>query len=193
MLPEGWDENPDQLRRTDLDGRWVKKNGLNHDGYKNSICIDGGHGFIRRYAVTPAHRHDRQMLPRLLDSENEHDSVWADSAYAGECFEDVLSLGGFESLIHERGARNNPLREACKELNRVKSAIRASVEHVFGCMTMSMGGKMTRRIRLARTEAWWGSKTSPSTFSPISRALPAWLQLPHTDSRAHNLSGNQRR
>ena len=142
------------MRQNDLAARWVKKNGFNHDGYNNSICIDEDHGFICRYAVTPAHSHDSQMLPRLLDPENEHDDVWADSAYSGECFEDVLSHGGFESLIHEKGAGNNQLREASKEPNRVKSAIRACVEHVFGCMTMSMGGKMTRRIGLARTEAW---------------------------------------
>ena len=163
-LPNGWDLNPDRLQQKDLDARWVKKNCINYYGYKNSICIDVDHGFIRRYAVTPANIHDSQMLPCLLDPENEHDYVWADSAYSGECFEDLLSLGGFESLIHEKGARNNPLSEAVKELNRVKSAIRACVEHVFGCMTMSMGGKMTRKIGLARTEAWWGLKNLTFNF-----------------------------
>jgi IS5 family transposase len=163
-LPEGWDENPDRLRQKDLDARWVKKNGVNHYGYKNSICIDVDHGFIRRYAVTPANIHDSQMFPKLLDPGNEHDYVWADSAYSGECFEDLLSLGGFESLIHEKGARNNPLSEESKELNRIKSAIRACVEHVFGCMTISMGAKMTRRIGLARTEAWWGLKNLTFNF-----------------------------
>ncbi len=114
------------------------------DGYKNSICIDVDHGFIRRYAVTPANVHDSQMLSRVLDPENEHDCVWVDSAHSGECFEDLLSLGGFESLIHEKGARNHPLSDDAKELNRIKSAIRACVEHVFGSMTMSLGGKLTR-------------------------------------------------
>jgi IS5 family transposase len=65
------------------------------------------------------------MLPRLLDPENEHDYVWADSAYSGECFEELLSLGKFESLIHEKGARNHPLSDESKKLNRIKSAIRA--------------------------------------------------------------------
>jgi IS5 family transposase len=157
-LPEVWDKNPDRLRQRDLDARWVKKNDINYYGYKNSICIDVDHGFIRRYAVTPANIHDSQMLPRLLDPENEHDFVWADSAYSGECFADLLSLGGFESLIHEKGARNHPLSDEAKKMNRVKSAIRACVEHVFGCMTMSMGGKLTRKIGLERTEVWWGLK-----------------------------------
>ena len=163
-LPGGWDENQDRLRQKDLDARWVKKNGINYFGYKNSICIDVDHGFIRRYAVTPANIHDSQMLPRLLDPENEHDYVWADSAYSGECFEELLSLGGFESLIHEKGARNHPLSDAAKELNGVKSAIRACVEHVFGAMTMSMGGKLTRKIGLERTEAWWGLKDLAFNF-----------------------------
>jgi len=62
------------------------------------------HGFIRRYAVTPANIHDSQMLPRLLDPENSDTHVWADSAYAGMCFEDLLNLGGFESCVHEKAA-----------------------------------------------------------------------------------------
>ena len=53
------------------------KNGVNHYGYKNNICIDVEHGFIRRYAVTPANIHDSQMLPMLLDPENTDDYVWA--------------------------------------------------------------------------------------------------------------------
>jgi IS5 family transposase len=163
-LPDGWDENADRLQQKDLDARWTKKNGISYYGYKNSICIDVDHGFIRRYAVTPANIHDSQMLPRLLDPENEHDFVWADSAYSGECFEDLLNLAGFESLIHEKGARNHPLSDAAKELNRVKSSIRACVEHVFGCMTMSMGGKLTRKIGLERNEAWWGLKNLTFNF-----------------------------
>ncbi len=49
-------------------------------------------------------------------------------------------------------------------MNRVKSAIRACVEHVFGCMTMSMGGKLTIKIGLERTEAWWGLKNLTLNF-----------------------------
>jgi IS5 family transposase len=163
-MPQGWEEKPNRLCQKDLDARWVQKNGINYYGYKNSICIDVDHGFIRRYVVTPANPHDSQMLPNLLDPENEHDYVWADSAYSGECFEDLLNLGGFESLIHEKGSRNHPLSDEAKELNRIKSAIRACVEHVFGAMTVSMGGKLTRKIGLARNQAWWGLKNLTFNF-----------------------------
>jgi len=93
------------------------------------------------------------MLPRLLDPKNDHNYVWSDSAYSGKCYEELLSLGGFESQIHKKSAHNHPLSEDAKELNRIKSAIRACVEHVLGAMTMSMGKKLTRNIGLERTVA----------------------------------------
>jgi len=67
--------------------------------------------------VTPANIKDSQMPPMLLDTENSDNCVWADSGHAGECFEDLLNLGGFESCIQEKGARNHPLSDAAKELN----------------------------------------------------------------------------
>lgn len=139
------------MQQRDLDARWAKKNGINHYGYKNSICVDVEHGFIRRYAYTPANVHDSQMLPRLLDPENCDDYVWGDSAYSGVCFEALLEATGFKSCIHEKGSRNHPLSDEAQERNRVKLSVRALVEHVFGCMTTSMG-KLTKKIGLLRNE-----------------------------------------
>ena len=96
----------------------------------------------------------------LLVSALAQFSMSADS----ECFEDLLSLGGFESRIHEKGSRNHPLSEAAKERNSVRSSIRACVEHVFGSMTTSMGGKLTRKIGLERNEAWWALKNLTFNF-----------------------------
>jgi len=76
----------------------------------------------------------------------------------------LLRLGGFESCIHEKGSRNHPLSDEAKERNSVKSAIRAFVEHVFGFMTTSMGGKLTRKIGLERNKAWWGLKNLTFNF-----------------------------
>ena len=39
-----------------------------------------------------------------------------DSAYSGEYLGSLLSLGGFESLIHKKGAPNHPFSDAAKEL-----------------------------------------------------------------------------
>ena len=152
------------MRQKDLDARWVKKNGISHYGYKNSICIDVEHGFIRRYAITPANIHDSQMLPQVLDPENRDDFVWADSGYAGTRYEDLLELAGFESRIHGKDSRCHPLSEEAKERNKIRSSMRAMVEHVFGAITTGMRGKLTRRIGLARTRAWWGLRNLTYNF-----------------------------
>ena len=103
-MPEGWDDNPNLLQQRDLDVRWAQKNGVNHCGYKNNTGIGAEHGVIRSCAVTPANIHDSQMLPMLLDSENTDDYVWADYAYAGECFEDLLNLGVLKVAFTKRAA-----------------------------------------------------------------------------------------
>jgi IS5 family transposase len=46
------------------------------------------------------------MIPRLLDPGNEHDYVWADLAYSGQYFVELMRLGGFESLIRKEGGHN---------------------------------------------------------------------------------------
>jgi transposase, IS5 family len=51
-------------------------------GYKSHASIDRRHGFIRKWDVTDASRHDGRMLRRgLLDGTNTGTTVWADSAY----------------------------------------------------------------------------------------------------------------
>ena len=115
------------MQQKDLDARWRIKNGISYYNYKNSICINVDHGFIRRYAVSHANIHNSKMLLRLLDLENEHDYVWADSSYTRKSFEVLLNLGVFERLIPEKSAGNHRLSDSVKELNRVKSSIRVCV------------------------------------------------------------------
>jgi IS5 family transposase len=102
--------------------------------------------------VTPANIDDSQMLSILLDPENQDDYVWADSAYSSQYFEDLLSLGGLESRIHEKDSRNHPLSKAAKERYSVRTLIRAYVQFVFGCMATSMSGRMTIKIGLEMNE-----------------------------------------
>ena len=74
----------------------LKKNDINHYGYKNSISVYDESDFIRRFVVTPANIHDSQVLPMLLEPENHDDYVWADSAYSEERLKDLFSLAGFK-------------------------------------------------------------------------------------------------
>jgi hypothetical protein len=76
----------------------------------------------------------------------------------------MLELAGYQSNIHEKGSRFNPLDDDAKEQNKKKSKIRAKVEHVFGGMVTWMNGKLTLRIGLPRTKAWWGLRNLAFNF-----------------------------
>jgi IS5 family transposase len=157
-VPPTWQDKPHKQAQKDTDARWTKKGGKSYFGYKDHICIDAEHGLIRRYAVTNAAVHDSQVLGQLLDADNESDRIWADSAYRSEAVEAILELIGFDSQIHERAYRNQPLSEEQQQSNRTKSKTRAKVEHVFGAWVMRMGDKLVRTIGLARAKAQLGLK-----------------------------------
>ena len=114
--------------------------------------------FIRRYSVIDASVHDPQVLGELLDADNSGDGLWADSAYLSVLIVEVLKLIGFEPHINERAYRNRPLNEEQKAANRERSKTRARVEHVFGDLVTSMGGKVVRSIGLARAQTQLGLK-----------------------------------
>ena len=94
-MPSGWSKA--RTRRIDRDGRWTLKRGRKQlpvegaprqgeiavpvFGYKNHIGIDRRYGFVRRFAVTHAARHDGSQLAIVLDGANTASDVWADTAY----------------------------------------------------------------------------------------------------------------
>ena len=72
-IPDGWKHHPAKLRQKDRDARWTlvfgkareREDGTRHIdiaipvfGYKSHASIDRRHGFIRRWDVTDASRHD---------------------------------------------------------------------------------------------------------------------------------------
>jgi len=71
--------------------------------------------------ITPANVHNSQMLAYVLDPKNCSDIMWADSGYLGVKFEEMLELAGYESRIHEKGTRNQPLSDETNERNRMRS------------------------------------------------------------------------
>ncbi|MEL6804191.1 MAG: IS5 family transposase [Bacteroidota bacterium] len=157
-VPEDWSQQPHKLAQKDVDARWTKKNGVSHYGYKNHVNTDVGYGFIRRYVVTHAAVHDSQVLGELLDADNTDDELWADSAYFSAAVQAALYWMGFISHIHERAYRNRPLSEEQKAHNTERSRTRANVEHIFGTMTMTMGGKFVRSIGFASAKTQLGLK-----------------------------------
>lgn len=157
-VPDDWKAQPNKLAQKDVDARWTKKNGVSHYGYKNHISTDVGYGFIRYYAITDASVHDSRVLGALLDADNTDDDIWADSAYFSKAVQSALYWMGFISHIHERAYRNRPLSETQKANNTERSRTRAKVEHVFGTMVTSMGGKAINSIGMAGAKVNLGLK-----------------------------------
>lgn len=148
-LPEEWKtpENAHKLAQKDTDARWTKKGNEVHYGYKDHVKVDAESKLITEYTVTPASVHDNHELLNLL---NETDKVlYADSAYSGIPITEALPKN-IANHIHEKGYRGNPLTDEQKNSNRIKSKIRARIEHVFGYMTGAMHGITLRSIGIDR-------------------------------------------
>jgi IS5 family transposase len=160
-IPEGWEnpENAHTFSQKDTDARWAKKGDETHYGYKDHVKVDADSKLIVSFEVTGASVHDSQVMVDLLDEKDK--VVNADSAYVGENIEREIreKLDNDETKepvalnINEKGYRNKPLTDEQKASNREKSRVRARVEHVFGFMTMTMGGIFIRSIGMIRATA----------------------------------------
>jgi transposase, IS5 family len=151
-IPDSFNQNKNSLIHKDTDARWTKKNNETFYGYKNHIKADTGSKLIDDYVVTPANTHDSQGLAGLIDEADKGQPLYADSAYASEEIEGMVSKVAMINQIHEKGYRKNPLTQNQKESNRQKSKIRARVEHIFGFIETTMKGTLIRTIGMARAK-----------------------------------------
>ncbi len=154
-VPEAWElpENAPMLAQKDVDAAWAKKNKEVHFGYKDHVLVDAESKMIVDWRVTAANVHDSQMLQALVNEKVKE--YWADSAYMSA---DILAwfkehYPNVKLHICEKGYKNRPLTEEQKQSNRQKSRVRARVEHVFGQMTVGMGGMFIRCVGIIRAEA----------------------------------------
>lgn len=170
QTPAAWQAQPAKLRQKDVDARWTKKNQENHFGYKNHVRADADSALITDYVVTPASVHDSKLLPELIGPAQTGENLFADSAYASAATDRTLATLGINNYVHEKGARNRPLNETQKGLNRVKSQVRCLVEHIFGCIENSMGGPQLEYIGLRRITTGIG-------LTNLAYNMLRWVQL----------------
>jgi len=144
-----------QMRQSDTNATFTKKGNVTYHGYKNHTSVDAKWKLIRMQKVSTASVHDSQKLTEIIRSPSENASaedrqLWADSAYRSEATEVMLKEKGLCSQIHERAYRKHPLTEVQKIANRMKSKVRARIEHVYGHMETAMGGMLIHTIGLGR-------------------------------------------
>lgn len=165
---EIWPDKPAKAAQKDTDARWTLKTSkgkvepdgtVRHDlavpafGYKSHIGIDRRHGFIRRQKTTNAAAYDGARLREgLIDPTNTASDVWADTAYRSQTNEDFLADCGKTSRIHRKKSPGKPMPKRTARANARKSAVRASVEHVFAQQKDRMK-LVIRSIGIKRAEA----------------------------------------
>jgi IS5 family transposase len=166
--PEGWSKA--RARQIDRDGRWTIKRGRKATppeggaqrqaaeiavpvfGYKNHLGIDRGHGFIRRFVVTDAARHDGGQLGAVLDPANTGSGVWADTAYRSKANLELLDRRGLRPEFQRAKPRGRPMPTHIARGNATRARVRSLVEHVFATEKRRLG-LVVRSIGLVRATA----------------------------------------
>lgn len=167
--PGGWSKA--RQRQIDRDGRWTIKRGRKAKppeggvqrqaaaeiavpmfGYKNHLGIDRGHGFIRRFTVTHAARHDGSQLGAVLDPTNTASGVWADTAYRSRANLELLDRRGLVPEFQRAKPRGKPMPAHISRGNATRARVRSLVEHVFAAEKRRMG-LIVRSIGLVRATA----------------------------------------
>lgn len=153
-VPKQFEENPHVLRQKDVEARWTKKRMQSYYGYKDHISIDVKHKLIRCYEVSAANVGDIHFLEALLDERNESKHVYGDQAYCSDASLARLEVLGYHSRLNRRCCYEDQMAwSAVVRENRRRSKIRKRVEHVFGLMHTSLGGKYVRTVGLVRAKA----------------------------------------
>ena len=154
---EIWPDAPAKASQKDIDARWTMKRGslkrseagearvpapaqimVPMFGYKNHAGIDRTFGFIRKWVVTHAARHDSGPFADVLDTENIARSVWADTAYRSAKNEAAIRKRQLKSMIHFRKPRGRPMDRRHQRANAARSKVRSAVEHVFAAQKSRM-------------------------------------------------------
>lgn len=165
--PEGWSKA--RTRQIDRDGRWTLKRGRKAKppegasrqaaeiavpmfGYKNHLGVDRAHGFIRRFVVTDAARHDGAQLGAVLDPANTGSGVWADTAYRSKANLELLDRRGLRPEFQRAKPRGRPMPAHIARGNATRARVRSPVEHVFAAEKRGMR-LVVRCIGLARATA----------------------------------------
>ena len=126
----------------------TKKGNQWHFGMKAHVGVDARTKLVHSVAATAANVADSKMLPQLLHGNET--SVWGDQAYQGQ----AAVLAAHAPLAQDLTCRRwrSKLRQwpEVREANRIKSKIRARVEHVFAPLKQRFGFARVRYRGLAK-------------------------------------------
>jgi transposase, IS5 family len=120
----------------------VKKGEEWYFGMKMHIGVDSRTKVIHTVQVSAANVADKEALPHLLHGKERR--VWGDQAYRGQGAVLAHVAPMARDLTNQAFRRNGRIDERIREANRVKSKVRARVEHVFGTIKCVFGFRKVR-------------------------------------------------
>jgi transposase, IS5 family len=149
--PDEWSDN--KKRQKDTDAQWTRKHFQNYFGYKNHIKVDSQTKLITGFKVTSANISDKHVVDDLLDNkEDGGQPLYGDTAYSSKELEELYARKKIISRVNQKGYRNKKITGKQRKQNKIKSKVRARVEHVFGFMANSMKAKILKYRSLIRNQ-----------------------------------------
>jgi transposase, IS5 family len=144
---EIWPEAPAKAAQKDVSARWTMKRGsikrsdagapppaqimVPMFGYKNHAGIDRTFGFVRKWTVTHAARHDSGAFEDVLDQNNIARSVWADTAYRSAKNERAVRQAKLKAMIHFRKPKGKAMPAPHRRANAARSKVRSGGRACF--------------------------------------------------------------
>jgi IS5 family transposase len=141
-------KNEEQARDPEM--HQVKKGGEWHFGMKAHVGTDR-RGIVHSLSTTAANVSDISQLPQLLHGQERE--VFGDQAYWSEAHRQGALKRGIRYRINRRPRYAHPLTRAQRQLNRLRSAIRARGEHAFHVVKTLWGFTKVRYRGLAKNTA----------------------------------------
>ena len=117
-------------------------------GMKMHIGVDSQTGLVHSAMVTAANVHDKHPLPDLLHGQEQR--VWGDSAYSSQQALMRSKAPHAADWTNQRVRKGSPIEDLERSVNRIKSKVRARVEHVFAVVKRLWGFDKVRYRGLAK-------------------------------------------
>ena len=139
-----------KAKKRDPEMSQVKKGQQYYFGMKLHIGVDAESGLVHSMATTPANVHDIKQAHRLLHGEER--AVWGDSGYVGVDKREENREFDVGWYVAMRAGQRRKLEPGSAQAiaERVKSSIRAKVEHPFWGVKGMFGYAKVRYRGLAK-------------------------------------------
>lgn len=135
----------------DSQGRWVKKGGKLHFGYKAHLGVDTD-GLVKGVYTTTANEHDSKGLQPLLERiANQCESIYADKGYKSKANDELIAKHKLKNRVQDKAYRNKPLSARQKLRNKLISKHRYKVERTIGGIKKWFTGGVCRYVGIEKT------------------------------------------